>query len=257
MKKLLSVVCSALLASLFFISCSDSTNSSLSFQLPSALLFNTTDGQTSESEYELKMNFTGDVIEEYSYKFSSSDLKNNQTYTIQDLQSGSEIQITASIYSATNQIKLYETESPAKVVLQPGTNSATLVLTRCTDSAGIDIADITDFTIKAAYTALDGSTVTITSADSEIKIPNYNTDITFTIESKFAELLSYKWYFNVGNTDGAEPISTDASCTINLATNELVNANDLNTLTCIIAAGSFSTAVDISFYASETTTSED
>ena len=255
MKKLLSVVCSALLASLFFISCSDSTNSSLSFQLPSALLFNTTDGQTSESEYELKMNFTGDVIEEYSYKFSSSDLKNNKTYTIQDLQSGSEIQITASIYSTTDQIKRYETESPAKVVLQPGTNSANLVLTRCTGSADIDITDY--FTIKAEYTGLDGSTVTITSADSEIKIPNYDTDITFTIESKFSELLSYKWYFNVGDTDGVEPISTDASCTINLATNELVNANDLNTLTCIITAGSFSIAVDISFYASETATSED
>lgn len=254
MKKLLSVVCSALLASLFFISCSDSTNSSLSFQLPSALLFNTTDGQTSESEYELKMNFTGDVNTEYSYKFSSSDLKNNPTYTIQNLQSGSEIQITASIYSTTDQIKRYETESPAKVVLQPGTNSANLVLTRCTGSAGIDIAD---FTIKAEYTGLDGSTVTITSEDDEIKIPNYDTDITFTIESKFSELLSYKWYFNIGNTDGVEPISTDASCTINLATNDLVNANDLNTLTCIITAGSFSTAVDISFYASETTTSED
>lgn len=255
MKKLLSVVCSALLASLFFISCSDSTNSSLSFQLPSALLFNTTDGQTSESEYELKMNFTGDVNTEYSYKFSSSDLKNNPTYTIQNLQSGSEIQITASIYSTTDQIKRYETESPAKVVLQPGTNSANLVLTRCTGSAGIDIADY--FTIKAEYTGLDGSTVTITSEEDEIKIPNYDTDITFTIESKFSELLSYKWYFNIGNTDGVEPISTDASCTINLATNELVNANDLNTLTCIITAGSFSTAVDISFYASETTTSED
>lgn len=254
MKKLLSVVCSALLASLFFISCSDSTNSSLSFQLPSALLFNTTDGQTSESEYELKMNFTGDVIEEYSYKFSSSDLKNNKTYTIQDLQSGSEIQITASIYSTTDQIKRYETESPAKVVLQPGTNSANLVLTRCTGSGDIDFAD---FTIKAEYTGLDGSTVTITSADDEIKIPNYDTDITFTIESKFSELLSYKWYFNVGNTDGAEPISTDASCTINLATNELVNANDKNTLTCIISFGTISKDVELSFYASETATSED
>lgn len=253
MKKLLSVVCSALLASLFFISCSDSTNSSLSFQLPSALLFNTTDGQTSESEYELKMNFTGDVNTEYSYKFSSSDLKNNPTYTIQNLQSGSEIQITASIYSTTDQIKRYETESPAKVVLQPGTNSANLVLTRCTGPADINITDY--FTIKAEYTGLDGSTVTITSADDEIKIPNYDTDITFTIESKFSELLSYEWYFN----NGLEPISTDASCTINLATNEFVNANALNNLTCVITFGSFSPSpsVDISFYASETATSED
>ncbi len=252
MKKSLFSVCSVVLASLLFFSCAESLSSSISFTLPAAILKNTTDANTSETQnYTLKINFTGDITEEYTFETSLQSSDYSETYRIQDLQTGSEIQITASIYSTTDKNQLYETEGPAKIVLQPGKNNANLVLTRCKGSADISIVD---FTLKAEYTDTNDSTITIRSTDNEIKIPISDTDITFSVETNYAEELSYQWYFN---SNKIETISTDAFCTINLSKNESVNVNDQNTLSCIITTGSLSTTVELSFYASEIKTSED
>ena len=241
MKKLLFLFCSALLVPLFFLSCSDVSSSSLSFTLPSSLARNVTDGQSAETVYELKIELDGDIRQEHSYNFSLTDLQKGASYTIDGLQTGASLSVTASIYSAAN-IQLYGTKTPAQVTLQAGQNEASVVLTRCSGDVDFSIAT---FEISATYTVTGTTQYTIRNSTDTPEIQFMDTDVDFIVETGYIGELSYTWLFN-GNE-----VSTESKYTTNLTENDYVLLNEKNTVTCLIAAGGAEKTVELTFYANE------
>lgn len=174
------------LISFVFFSCSSFQNSSstaISLSLPSKTVRAITNG---ESGWTLKINLSGDYVneKEYEYVIKDDSLGETQKFVIDNLTVGQNLTVDVNIY--LDDVRKYKTEKAYSLTLKEKENVLDVKLIR--DNVNANLSIKTDIEIKVSYSVKDEPTIYSNLESEIIKIPYSVEKLSFTYDdSPFIE----------------------------------------------------------------------
>ena len=234
-KRIFSYIAATLFCALLF-SCAASETSSVSFAVPAD--FARLIRESSAGDWSLNVELSGDLnlLKQFSIKEPKSGSVEPAVFTIEDLKSGSKLEVNAKILNG--KLAKYKNIQTYYVELEPGANFLDVELERIKKDAEIAGIEAKQFSICAKKGADEYK-----YSDSNVpKLTYENEEIEFSImcekEFDFGSY-SYNWYMNGNDIVCAK---NQPSFKLNLMQNDDIvlteNGGDQknNSLTCFISS---------------------
>lgn len=234
-KRIFSYIAATLFCALLF-SCAASETSSVSFAVPAD--FARLIRESSAGDWSLNVELSGDLnlLKQFSIKEPESGSVEPAVFTIEDLKSGSKLEVNAEILNG--KLAKYKNIQTYYVELEPGANFLDVELERIKKDAEIAGIEAKQFSICAKkgsveYKYSDGNVPELTYENEEIEF-----SIMCEKEFDFGSY-SYNWYMNGNDIVCAK---NQPSFKLNLMQNDDIvlteNGGDQknNSLTCFISS---------------------
>lgn len=234
-KRIFSYITATLFCALLF-SCAASETSSVSFAVPAE--FERSIREISAGDWSLNVELSGDftLSRQFSIKEPENGSAEPAVFTIEDLKSGSKLEVNAKILNGN--LAKYQNIQSYYVELEPGDNSLNVELERIKKDAEIAGIEAKQFGICAKkgaveYKYSDGNV-------PELTYENEMIEFSIMCEKEFDfDSYSYNWYMNGNDIVSAKDKS---SFELNLMQNDYVvlteNGGEQknNSLTCLISS---------------------
>lgn len=234
-KRISSYIAATLFCALLF-SCAASETSSVSFAVPAD--FARSIRQSSAGDWSLNVELSGDLnlLRQFSIKEPENGSAEPAVFTIEDLKSGSKLEVNAKILNGN--LAKYQNIQSYYVELEPGDNSLNVELERIKKDAEIAGIEAKQFGICAKkgaveYKYSDGNV-------PELTYENEMIEFSIMCEKEFDfDSYSYNWYMNGNAIVSAK---NQPSFKLNLMQNDAVvlteNGGEQknNSLTCLISS---------------------